>query len=92
MTLALDFEALDDAGRAAELLAARLRRTGLRMAFGPTEIDDAADLARLHRRVHRLASRLGSNGRSLQALVHDARAVDGQVSLTFLVLSGTGWR
>ncbi|MDZ5619867.1 hypothetical protein SFC88_03465 [Nocardioides sp. HM23] len=92
MTFRLDPDELIRAGRTAEDDAARLREAGALIDFGPTEVDDAAALARLQRRVHRLASRIGSNGRSLQAFAREAEAVDSQVSFTFLVLSGTRWR
>jgi hypothetical protein len=92
MTFALDPDELNRAGRTAEEAAARLRRAGAVIEFGPTAVLDWEALARLQRRVHRLASRIGSNGRGLQAFVRDAETVDSQVSLEFLVLSGTGWR
>lgn len=92
MTFNLDPDALTRAGRTGEAAAAALRDAGALIAFGPTEVDDAAALERLQRRVHRLAARIGSNGRSLQDLVQDAEAVDNRVGFTFLVLSGTQWR
>lgn len=92
MTFTLDSGELTRAGRTAEETAARLRRAGAVIEFGPTAAPDREALARLQRRVHRLASRIGANGRSLQAFVRDAEEVDSQVSLRFLVLSGTGWR
>jgi hypothetical protein len=92
MTFGLDPDELTRAGRTAEDRAARLLEAGARLDFGPTEVDDADALARFQRRVHRLASRIGSNGRGLQAFVQDAEAVDSQVSFAFLVLSGTEWR
>jgi len=92
MTFALDPDELTRAGRAAEQTAARLRQAGAVIEFGPTAVLDWEARARLQRRVHRLASRIGSNGRSLQTFVRDAEAVDSQVSFRFLVLSGTGWR
>lgn len=92
MTINLDPDALTRAGRAAVDRAADLRDAGALATFGPTGVDDAAALERLQRRVHRLASRIGSNGRNLQAFVHEAEAVDGHVSLTFMVLSGMQWR
>lgn len=92
MTFDLDPDILTRAGRTAEDAAARLREAGALLDFGPTEVDDAAALARLRRRVHRLAARTGSNGRALQAFVREAETVDSQVGFTFLVLSGTGWR
>lgn len=92
MTFSLDPDALTRAGRRAEDAAAQLREAGAEIEFGPTAVLDWEARARLQRRVHRLASRIGSNGRSLQALVRDAEAVDSQVSFSFLVLSGTRWR
>ena len=92
MTFALDPDELNRAGRNAEESAARLRRAGAVIEFGPTAVLDWEALASLQRRVHRLAFRIGSNGRGLQAFVRDAETVDSQVSLEFLVLSGTGWR
>lgn len=92
MTFRLDADALIRAGRAAEDDAARLREAGAVVDFGPTEVDDAAALAQVQRRVRRLASRIGANGRHLQAFAHEADAVDGHVSLTFMVLSATRWR
>lgn len=92
MTFNLDPDALTRAGRTAEDRAADLRDAGAVTTFGPTEVDDAAALERLQRRVHRLASRIGSNGRSLQAFAREAEAIDDRVSLTFVILSGTRWR
>lgn len=92
MTFNLDPDALTRAGRAAGDRAADLRDAGALATFGPTGVDDGAALERLQERVHRLASRLGSNGRNLQAFAHEAEAVDGHVSATFVVLSGTRWR
>jgi len=92
MTFNLDSDALARAGRTAVDHAARLRDAGTLLTFGPTEVDDEAALERLRHRVHRLAARIGSNGRGLQEFVRQAEAVDSQVSLTFLVLSGTRWR
>ena len=91
MTLHLDPVTLARAGREAERAAAELRKAGALLDFGPTETHDGEALARLQRRVHRLASRIGSNGRTLQAFVRDAEAVDGHVSLRLLVLAGR-WR
>ncbi len=92
MTFRLDPDALTRAGRIAEDHAVRLRVASALIDFGPTEVDAAAALAQVQRRVHRLASRIGANGRHLQAFAHEAAAVDGQVSLTFMVLSATRWR
>lgn len=92
MTFHLDADVLVRAGRSAEDHAARMRDAGALVDFGPTDVDDADALARLQRRVHRLASRIGSNGRGLQAFVREAETVDSQVSFTFLVLSATDWR
>ncbi len=92
MSFNLDPDAMIRAGRTAEVAAARLREAGAAIEFGQTAVLDGEALARLQRRVHRLASRIGSNGRSLQAFVHEAEAVDSQVSFQFLVLSGTRWR
>ena len=92
MTFNLDPDALTRAGRTAVDQAAGLRDAGALLMFGPTGVDDAAALDRLRHRVHRLAARIGSNGRGLQEFVRQAEAVDSQVSLTFLVLSGTRWR
>lgn len=91
MTFQVDPEVLLRAGREAERVASRLRDAGAVLDFGPTETHDSEALARLQRRIHRLASRIGSNGRNLQAFVHDAEAVDGHVSLRLLVLAGR-WR
>lgn len=91
MTFHLDPDALVRAGREAEHVAAALRRAGALIDFGPTETHDGEALARLQRRVHRLASRIGSNGLNLQAFVHDAETVDGEVSFSLLVLAGR-WR
>ena len=92
MTINLDPDALTRAGRAAADLAADLRDAGALATFGPTGVGDDAALERLQRRVHRLAFRIGSNGRNLQAFAHEAEAVDGHVGATFMVLAGTRWR
>lgn len=91
MTFNLDAEAVTRAGRDAERVAADLRRAGAVISFGPTAVPDDEACARLQRRVHRIASRTGANGRTLQDLVREADAVDGQVSLSFLLLLGR-WR
>jgi hypothetical protein len=91
MTFNLEADVVVRAGRTAERVAADLRRAGAVIEFGPTEVADGEALARLRRRVHRLASRIGSNGRALQDLVRDADAVDRRVSLSFTVLAGR-WR
>jgi hypothetical protein len=91
MTFNLDPDALLRAGRAAEHVAAELRDAGALIDFGPTAAGDSEALARLQRRVHRLASRIGSNGRHLQRFVSEAEAVDSQVSFTFIVLADR-WR
>ena len=92
MTFELDPDTLVRAGRDAEETAAHLREAGAAIEFGPTATLDWEARARLQRRVHRLANRIGDNGRSLQAFVRDAEAVDRQVSFTFLVLSNAVWR
>ena len=93
MTFDLDPDELIRAGRTAEVAAGAAAdgRCGDRVRSRPRCATREA-LARLQRRVHRLASRIGANGRSLQAFVRDAEAVDSQVSFRFLVLSATGWR
>ncbi len=92
MTFALDPDELNRSGRTAEVAARRLRLAGAGIEFGPTAVRDWEARARLQRRIHRLAFRIGTNGRSLQAFVRDAEAVDCQVSLGFVVRSGAGWR
>ena len=92
MTFNLDPHVLTRAGRASVDEAAALRDAGALIDFGPTDVDDAAARDRLARRVHRLASRLGANGRELQAFVREADAIDDVVSLSFLVVAAREWR
>ena len=92
MTFEVDAEVLLPAARVAERAAADLRDAGVLLAFGPTGTDDAAALERLRHRTHRVAAHIGSNARTLEAFVHEAEEVDGQVSLSLLMLCGKRWR
>lgn len=92
MTFNLDPDALVAAARAAVGRAAALRDAGAAIDFGPTEVDDDGARDRLARRVHLLAARLEANGRNLQAFAREAEAADGEVGLSFLVLTATEWR
>lgn len=91
MTFNLDPETVLRAGRDAERVAADLRDAGALIRFGPTDTGDGEALARLQRKVHRLASRIGSNGRDLQAFVHDTQTVDRAVSLSYTLIAEK-WR
>lgn len=92
MTFDLDPDALLRAGRTAVEEAGLLREAAALIDFGPTAVADGAAQDRLVRRVRRLAARLAANGRSLQAFVREAEAVDTEVGLRFVVLSATEWR
>lgn len=92
MTFDVDPDPLLRAGRTAVDEADLLRDAAAMVDFGPTAVEDGPAQERLVRRVRRLAGRLAANGRGLQAFVHEAEAVDGEVSLRFMVLAATEWR